>query len=228
MEKKLMPEGFDLTRWRQAERERLIELRKGLTRNEYAQNTRGLSNLLLSGFGALAEGCIGFCWPIANEPDPRFAIREWRASGARTALPVVMGPGQPLVFRRWWPGAPLEKGIYNIPYPVDTEELWPDAALVPANGIDRNGYRLGYGGGFFDRTLGFAEVKPISVALCYENAWIATIYPQPHDIPFDFVVTERRILRRTEAGLRAVCPEEANSWVRRLQDERLLVSSSTS
>lgn len=223
-----MSQGFDLTRWRQTERERLIEMRKALTRNEYAQNTSGLSNLLRMGFGALAEGSIGFCWPIANEPDPRFAIREWRAAGARTALPVVMGPSRPLVFREWWPGAPLEKGVYNIPYPVNTQELFPDAALVPANGVDNDGYRLGYGGGFFDRTLGAAEVKPISVALCYENSWIATIYPQPHDIPFDFVVTEHRILRRTDGGLREISSFEADAWVRMLQDERLKVLSSAS
>ena len=213
-------EEFDLPQWRQSERQRLIEARKAIPEDERRTHDRALTDWLTRGFAALAGTQIGFCWPIASEPDPRFAIRRWREEGSRVALPVVVAPRTPLAFREWWPGAPVEHGVYDIPYPVGTEELTLDAALVPGNGIDDEGCRLGYGGGFFDRTLADAATKPICILLGYELSRIPTIHPQPHDIPFDFAVTEAGIAARIDGRLTPVAPETASEHLRELQRER--------
>lgn len=210
----------ELKHWRQSQRRRLIDARKALNEDDRSVRNQAITDLLIQGFAALAGTHIGFCWPIANEPEPRFVIRSWREQGSRVALPVVVAPRTPLQFREWWPGAPTEKGVYDIPYPVGTDELTIQAALVPVNGYDRQGYRLGYGGGFFDRTLGSLPQKPVSIGLGYEIARMETIDPQPHDIPFDFIVTEAGIGARMGERLEAVDPVEADGIVRQLQRER--------
>lgn len=222
------PEEVDVDAWRKQERTRLIEARKALPEADYDQRNEKIADFLLKGFARFAGTPVGFCWPFGNEPEPRFVVRQWREAGSRTALPVVVKARQPLVFREWWPGAPVEKGVYDIPYPVDTEELAPAAALVPANGIDDEGYRLGYGGAFFDRTLAALETKPICVALGYDLSRIPTIYPQPHDIPFDFAVTESGILARIDGALRPVSAEQADAHVRALQEERRITGEPSS
>jgi len=118
-----------------------------------------------------------------------------------TALPVVVAPKQPLAFREWHPGVELAKGPLDIPFPVDSPPVTPDAVLVPMNGWDLGGYRLGYGGGFFDRTLASLAKKPVVIGTSYEFGRLDTIHPQPWDIPMDYVVTERGVYRRDAEGL---------------------------
>lgn len=216
---------FDWREWRRGERKRLIEARKALPEDDRRERNRVIDAALEQGFAALARTIIGFCWPIAGEPEPRFAVRRWREQGSRAALPVVVAPRTPMEFREWWPGAPTEKGVYDIPYPVGTLTLTPQAALVPVNGFDAGAYRLGYGGGFFDRTLASLPVKPICLGLGYEVARLETIYPQPHDIPFDFIVTEAGIHVAGEGKLRTIDAVEADERVRWLQQERGLTPS---
>ena len=128
-----------------------------------------------------------------------------RKRGARALLPVVIGSGQPLIFRHWKPGDVLAKGVYDIPYPANGDAVVPDVALVPMNGFDAGGYRLGYGGGFFDRTLASfrsgGQTRPLAIGVAYELARMATIHPQPHDIPMDYVVTERGVYERRASAL---------------------------
>jgi 5,10-methenyltetrahydrofolate synthetase len=114
--------------------------------------------------------------------------------GRRVALPVVQARDQPLVFRQWTPDARLQPGIWNIPVPIDGALLDPDVVIAPLVGFDGQGYRLGYGGGFFDRTL--ADMKqraldPFFIGVAHSSAQIPTIYPRPHDIPMHCVVTEK-------------------------------------
>ncbi|MDZ5698707.1 5-formyltetrahydrofolate cyclo-ligase, partial [Chelativorans sp. M5D2P16] len=110
------------------------------------------------------------------------------------ALPVVVRRGAPLIFRAWAPGGPLEKGVWNIPVPPESaEEIIPDILIAPVVGFDPSCYRLGYGGGFFDRTLAALSRRPRVLGVGYSQAAIQTIYPQPHDIALDLVITEEGI-----------------------------------
>ena len=100
-------------------------------------------------------------------------------------------------------------GVFDLPVPVEGAVVVPDAVLVPPVGFGARGYRLGYGAGYFDRTLAALSPQPIAIALAREVSRIETIHPQPHDIPMDFIVTENGIHHVTPAGLRPVEPGEA-------------------
>lgn len=131
-----------------------------------------------------------FCWPIKNEPDVRAIIDHWVAHGARAALPVVVAEDAPLRFRAWTPQSPLQPDRYGIPTPVDGEWLHPDLILLPLNGFDAAGFRLGYGGGFFDRTLAALSPRPLAVGVGFEINRCPTIYPETHDQRLDWIVSE--------------------------------------
>ncbi len=190
-----------LKRWRQGERERLIAARLALAPDEVERCRRSIDNGLARTFPGLFKARVAFCWPIRNEYDARHLARRLREQGAVTALPVVVARGAPLVFREWHPGVQLAKGALGIPYPVGSREIQPEVVLVPMNGWDANGYRLGYGGGFFDRTLASLAKKPVTIGVSYELARMATIHPQSWDVPLDYVVTERGVYRRDPEGL---------------------------
>ena len=188
-----------LRAWRKSERERLIAAREALAPGLLDAWRRQIDAHLERAFPGLTRGVLAFCWPIRGEYDARPLARRLREAGARTALPVVLAPRQPLVFREWHPGVELRKGPLGIAYPVGSRTLEPDAALLPMNGWDGAGYRLGYGGGFFDRTLAALDPRPLVIGVSYELARMPSIHPQAWDIPVDFVVTERGVYRR-EAG----------------------------
>ncbi len=186
----------ELRAWRRGERARLLASRAALPSATVAAYRALIDRHLERAFPNLARGVVALCWPYRNEYDARFLARTLRARGAVTALPVVVAPRTPLVFREWHPGVALERGVYDIPYPVATAEVTPEAVLLPMLGFDEAGYRLGYGGGYFDRTLAALAGKPAVIGVAYEMARLATIHPQPYDIPVDWVVTERGVYRR--------------------------------
>ena len=157
--------------------------------------------ILERSFPGLARCRLAFCWPIKGEYDARHLARTLRARGALTALPVVVAPKTPLIFREWHPGVDMAMGALNIPYPVGSAEIIPQAVLLPMNGWDPQGYRLGYGAGFFDRTLASLAKRPLTIGVTYELAKMDTIHPQSWDIPLDYVVTERGVYRRDPEGL---------------------------
>lgn len=193
------PRGEALRAWRRATREALVAARLALP-TAMLHDFRGrIDRHLEAGFPDLAQGVVAFCWPYRNEYDARFLMKRLRERGARTALPVVIAPRTPLVFREWHPGVKLAHGVYDIPYPAEGPALQPTTAVVPMNGFDAGGHRLGYGGGFFDRTLAACADRPRTIGVAYELARLPTIHPQPWDIPMDFVVTERGVyVRRGE------------------------------
>ena len=137
-----------------------------------------------------APSVAAFCWPIKHEPDIRALLAAWAQSGARTALPVVVGEGQPLAFREWTPDTPLTLDRYGIPTPSTGEWLTPDLILMPLNGFDAAGYRLGYGGGYFDRTLAALVPRPLAIGVGFEINRIDSIRPEAHDQRLDWIVTE--------------------------------------
>ncbi len=179
----------DVARWRKAERERLIAARLAVPADERAQVAdqvgRALDRIVPHGPGTV----VSLFWPFRGELD----LRDWMAQavgrGTRIALPVVVGRDRPLIFRAWQPGCAMQRGVWNIPQPADGENLIPDIVIAPLVGYDARSYRLGYGGGFFDRTLAAMQDRPTVIGVGHETAAIPTIFPQPHDIPMDVILT---------------------------------------
>lgn len=140
----------------------------------------------------LAPRSIGFTWPYRGEFDALPLMRRWLAADpARwAALPVVGEKGQPMSFRRWAPETAMATDRYGIPYPADGEPVVPELLLIPCNGFDARGYRLGYGAGHYDRTLAALLPTPLAVGVAIEDGRLDDLQPQPHDLPMDWIVTE--------------------------------------
>jgi 5,10-methenyltetrahydrofolate synthetase len=191
----------DVKPWRKAERARLLAARERLDAATRARFRERIDRHLRRSFPGLATATLAFCWPMRGEYDARGFTQTLRERGAVTALPVIVAPRQPLVFREWHPGVALASGPLGIPYPVGSDLVVPTAALLPMIGWDEAGHRLGYGGGYFDRTLASLAPRPALIGVSYELARMRTIHPQSWDIPMDWVVTERGVYRRDPGGL---------------------------
>ena len=187
--------------WRKAERARLLARRESLEPAARDAWRRRIDVHLERAFPGLARATLAFCWPIRGEYDARPLVESLRARGTRAALPVVEGPGRPLIFREWRPGVALAAGPLGIPYPAGGDVVTPTVALLPLIGWDRAGHRLGYGGGYFDRTLASLTPRPAAIGVGYEQGRLDTIHPQAWDIPMDWVVTEQGVYRRDPTGL---------------------------
>ena len=136
------------------------------------------------------DGPVSFYWPFRGEPNLRPLMRRMVAMGKSVALPVVVEKRQPLEFRPWTPGCEMVLGVWNIPIPDTRERVTPRLLLAPVVGFDPQRYRLGYGGGYFDRTLASLTGDRAVIGVGYDSQAIATIHPLPHDIPMDRIVTE--------------------------------------
>lgn len=136
---------------------------------------------------------VGFYWPLAGEFDARAIIGEWLAHDTRrqAALPIVAMKGHALRFHAWTPDTPMRIGHHRIPEPEQTPAIVPDLLLVPCVGFDDDGYRLGYGGGYYDRTLAGwpGMARPVTVGIAYE-ACRAVLPREAHDVPLDAIVTD--------------------------------------
>ena len=119
----------------------------------------------------------------------------------------MVARGAPLEFLEWYPGVEMTAGAYGLPVPAATARVVPDALLIPVVGIGERGDRLGYGGGFFDRTLAALTPRPLAIAIGFELSRVPSTEPQPHDVPMDFVVTEAAIYAPGAAGLEPLRPE---------------------
>ncbi len=176
--------------WRKVKRAVLIERRLAIPAAERATQSEAIAAALLQVLPSRPGVLIGFYWPFKGEYDPRALARSLHAQGMRLALPVVVQKAKPVIFREWWPGIPMANGLWNIPVPAAGGPVAPDVLLVPVVGFDRQNYRLGYGGGYYDRTLAAAPTRPRTIGVGFELSRIATIHPQPHDIPMDQVVPQ--------------------------------------
>jgi 5-formyltetrahydrofolate cyclo-ligase len=189
------PDWVEIRHWRKLVRKDLIGRRMALP----ADVLRGLSERactqLLQAVDLGAYRILGFCWPIRGEFDVRGIARRHLDSGGRVALPVVVQESAPVEFWSWHPGMSMQKGIWNIPIPKERNVLAPDAVIVPLVGFDESGFRLGYGGGYFDRTLAAAVPRPYAIGFGYEDSALQTIYPQAHDIPMNLIVTDQSVHR---------------------------------
>jgi 5-formyltetrahydrofolate cyclo-ligase len=152
--------------------------------------------------GKLSDRLVSAYWPFRGEPDLRPWMEGLAERGGSCASPIVIERHAPLVFRTWRKGSKLVSGVWNIPVSADGAEVVPDIVIAPVVGFDAACYRLGYGGGFFDRTLAALSPRPIIIGVGYAQAAIASIQPLPHDIPMDVIVTEREILVPALAPIR--------------------------
>jgi 5-formyltetrahydrofolate cyclo-ligase len=189
------PVGWmEIAPWRKAERARLIEARLSIPNERRAEMGKQIAAGLDASISDIGGRTVSLYWPFRGEPD----MRSWMASvierGGTIALPVVVGKARPLIFRAYRPGDRLDKGVWNIPIPADGATVTPDVVIAPLVGFDEKRFRLGYGGGFFDRTLAGFPTKPLVIGIGYSSQRIDTIHPQPHDIRMDRIVTETEML----------------------------------
>jgi len=183
-------ERGDIMRWRKAERLRLIAERLKLSAEERRRHAAAIARHLTDAIGNIEARTVAVYWPFRGEPNLRPWMELMHAGGAQCALPIVVEQHAPLVFRTWWPGAPMASGIWNIPVPAEGIEVLPDIVVSPVVGFDPACYRLGYGGGFYDRTLAAMACKPLVIGVGFSMSVVATIHPLPHDIPMHSIVTE--------------------------------------
>ncbi|MEM8699079.1 MAG: 5-formyltetrahydrofolate cyclo-ligase [Pseudomonadota bacterium] len=152
---------------------------------------------LRAGFAAGAE-VIAAYRPIRTEIDPTPLMEALAASGYRLAVPVIEGDGLPLRFAAWAPGSAMVAGAFGAEVPAQLDWVTPDLVVVPLVAFDRACWRLGYGGGFYDRSLeGLRAVRPtLAVGLAYAAQEVAAVPLEPTDQALDAIVTERGVLRR--------------------------------
>ncbi|QQC65555.1 5-formyltetrahydrofolate cyclo-ligase [Paraburkholderia ginsengisoli] len=143
---------------------------------------------------------IGFYWPLSGEFDARPAISVWLAADARreASLPIVKERGTPLEFHAWTPDTQMKIGHHKIAEPISGQVVIPELLFVPCVGFDEDGYRLGYGGGYYDRTLAAwpGSARPLTVGIAYEACRTSALQREAHDIPLDLIVTEAGLYPR--------------------------------
>jgi len=184
--------------WRSAMRREMVARRQAMDATTHARASADLVAHLLN-LPVIEPGTtLGFCWPIKQEPDVLAAIVHWRMAGCRVALAVVVAEAEALGFREWSPQTPMANDRYGIPTPQSGDWLLPGVLLLPLNAFDAGGYRLGYGGGYFDRTLARLQPRPLAIGVGFEINRVASIRPQAHDQRLDWVVTEAGAFRVQE------------------------------
>jgi len=164
------------------------------------QDARGeaLARRLMEAIARFPDAsCIGFYWPVAGEFDARDVLTVWLALDAsrRAALPVVVAPRAPLVFHAWQPSVAMKKGRYGISVPAEERVVVPDLLVIPCVGFDADRYRLGYGGGYYDRTLASwpSGLAPATIGVAYESAKCDALPRAAFDLPLGAIVTESAV-----------------------------------
>ncbi|WP_299656751.1 5-formyltetrahydrofolate cyclo-ligase [uncultured Jannaschia sp.] len=178
----------DVSRFRRAERARLMEARRRISLIDRA----AMNDMLVRALDELMTPRPGLriaaYWPIRGEPDLRGWMARAHTAGATILLPVVVEKDAPLAFRAWSPGCAMERGIWHIPVPRDGSEMRPDVVISPLVGVDEGCFRLGNGGGYYDRTLARLEPLPQIIGIGWPDCAIPTIFPMPWDVPMDHVL----------------------------------------
>jgi 5,10-methenyltetrahydrofolate synthetase len=172
-----------LRRQLQAERQSMID--------RHARSVQ-LQEVLRVWLVSRPERSIGAYWPIKGEFDALPALFRWSEaeSGRRIGLPVMNRDTKQLRFHIWYPGCAMEEDAYGIPKPKDTQAFEPALLLVPCVGFGPCGLRLGYGGGFYDRTLASLSPRPFTAGIGYGHGHVPWLEAQPHDVPLDAMLTE--------------------------------------
>lgn len=137
---------------------------------------------------------LAFYFPIRNEFDARPLVLQLISSGWRAALPVVLSRDAPMVYRSWLPDSLMKSDVHGIPVPTVDQRVQPTIVLLPLVAFDCEGYRLGYGGGYFDRTLSAQVPPPLTIGIGFELGRCPTIRPQAHDVRLSAIVTEAGVM----------------------------------
>lgn len=197
-----MTHPAELAAWRSGQRNTLLRQRMAMARDLRGQYGRAISQRLLQCFAPAAGTVVGIYWPMKGEFDPRFVAWHWRQANVQSALPLVIGRDRPLEFRLWSPSVTMLPGPFGLPRPQGTPSVTPQLLLMPPVGWDELGYRLGYGAGYYDRTLAAMQQPPLKIGVGFECSRINSIDPQPHDIALDFMVTEAAVYEAGPHGVR--------------------------
>ena len=176
-------------------RRQKIAARETLPPPVHARHSARLEAHLALLLARLKPRVLGFCWPIRGEVDCRGLATRTIEAGGRACLPLVLQPGAAMAFREWRPDCAMAIDRHGIHYPAAGAELIPDVLLMPVNAFDAEGFRLGYGGGYFDRTLAALKPPPLAIGVGFELARVASTHPGSHDIALDAVVTEAGLER---------------------------------
>ena len=193
--------GPEVTAWRRSQRTMLLARREAMPQEARQHAAQAVASRLDEFVAARGYSSIGLYWPIKHEIN----LLSWaqalaQRSGVVLCLPVVVKRQAPLEYWRWRQGEPLGRGIWDIPIPTRRNVVLPALMLAPLVGFDRNNYRLGYGGGYFDRTLASLDPRPAVIGIGYAFSELDSIFPQSHDIPMDAVVTEQRCTLPHDGG----------------------------
>ncbi len=176
--------------WRKAERARLIAARLDLAPEARAAAGHAIGAALEARFPPGAIALIGGYWPIRGEYDPLPYLARVIEAGGAAALPAVVGLHAPLEFRPWTPTTRMAPGRWDTQHPQAGPAVAPRALLIPLVGFDAAGHRLGYGGGFYDRTLAALKPRPLAIGVGFELGRLAGIAPEAHDQRMDVIITE--------------------------------------
>lgn len=178
----------DVAVFRSAERKRLYAMRKMQAVDARQSKAKELAGKLDVALGDVKNKTIGVYWPIRGELD----LREWMTTcsnkGASIALPVIVCKNCPIEFHKWHPACKMKAGTWNIPIPAESEAVIPDIVVVPLLGVDEKQFRLGNGGGYYDRTLAVLSQDTVTIGVGQEFAKMKTIFPMPWDIPMKQVI----------------------------------------
>jgi 5-formyltetrahydrofolate cyclo-ligase len=183
-----------LRAWRREQRTRLLADRQAMSTAAHRAASRAIGERLAAALQAPRPAIVGAYWPIRREFNPLPLLQQLIDSGVRVALPSILHKNSPLEFRLWRPGTRLAVGVYDIPYPAEGDAVTPDTLVIPLVGYDLVGYRLGYGGGYYDRTVPMLSPCPRLLGVGFAGAQLQTIYPQPYDIRMDCIVTDAAML----------------------------------
>lgn len=183
-------EGAESAAFRSALRRERIIARTTLPAAEHAAKSAGIRDHLYSLLTQRAAGTIAFYWPIRAEVDCRPLVTRLLQQSWRACLPEIVAPAAPMQFRAWTPQSRMTTGLHDIPTLADGEILLPDVVLLPVNAFDASGHRLGYGGGYYDRTLAILIPAPYVVGVTFEFARVESVRPQSRDFAMNAVVTE--------------------------------------
>ena len=180
---------------RAALRREMLAARMALDQKTHAELSVRIEAHLAALLTPLQPQILAFCAPVRGEFDARPLASMLIGRGWQTAMPVVIETDAPMRFRRWTPACAMGADRYGIPIPADGAAVIPDIVLLPLLAFDVQGFRLGYGGGYFDRTLAAMVPRPRAIGVGFELGRVPDIRPQAHDIPLAAVVTEAAVRR---------------------------------